>query len=148
MPAIPYFCHLVVSMILDLRSIEEIDQIHGKIAIIGAGAAGITLANELGDQFRDVVLLESGGFNFEQETQNLYDGAIVGHETIDLASSRLRFFGGTTNHWAGYCASLDAIDFERLSDRPFSGWPFQLEDLIPFYERAYQYCELGIFRNK
>jgi choline dehydrogenase-like flavoprotein len=134
-------------MILDLRSTKEIDQIHGKIAIIGAGAAGITLARELGDQFRDVVVLESGGFDFEQETQALYDGPIIGHETTELEFSRLRFFGGSTNHWQGFCASLDAVDFERLPDRPFSGWPFKLEDLVPFYERAYQYCELGIYRN-
>ena len=110
-------------MIYDLRSTGEIDQIHGKIAIIGAGAAGITIAIELGRQFKDVVVLESGGFDFEQETQNLYDGPILGHETIELAFSRLRFFGGTTNHWEGLCAPLDAIDFERLRDRPYSGWP-------------------------
>jgi choline dehydrogenase-like flavoprotein len=134
-------------MILDLRSTEEIDQIHGKIAIIGAGAAGITLAIELGRQFKDVVVLESGGFEFEQETQDLYGGPIFGHETIPLVSSRLRFFGGSTNMWAGLCAPLDAVDFEGLSDRRFSGWPIKLENLVSFYERAYQYCELGTYRN-
>jgi choline dehydrogenase-like flavoprotein len=135
-------------MIFDLHSTEQIEQIHGKIVIIGGGAAGITLAIELGEQFQDVVVLESGGFEFEQKTQDLYDGTIIGHATIDLASSRLRFFGGTTNHWQGWCAPLDAIDFESLSDRPLSGWPFELEDLLPFYQRAYQYCQLGIYRDK
>jgi len=135
-------------MILDLLSSETIDQIHAKIVIIGAGAAGITLAIELGNHFRDIVVLESGGFDFEQQTQNLYDGPIIGHETKGLEFSRLRFFGGTTNHWAGFCAPLDAVDFEPLSDRPFTGWPFKLEDLISFYERAYHYCELGIYRSK
>jgi choline dehydrogenase-like flavoprotein len=134
-------------MIFDLRSTEEIDQIRGKIAIIGAGAAGITLAIELGRQFRDVVVLESGGLDFETQTQDLYDGPILGHETIKLVSSRLRYFGGSTNMWAGLCAPLDAVDFEHLTDRRFSGWPFKLEDLVPFYERAYQYCELGTYRN-
>jgi hypothetical protein len=136
-----------VSMILDLQSIHEIDEIRGKIAIIGAGAAGITLAMELGD-LGDIIVLESGGFKFERDTQALNDGLIIGHETIELMSSRLRFFGGTTNHWAGMCAPLDFVDFERHPDRPFGGWPFTLEDLLPFYKRAYHYCELGVFRDK
>jgi choline dehydrogenase-like flavoprotein len=29
-----------------------------------------------------------------------------------LAESRLRFFGGTTNHWGGWCRPLLPIDFE------------------------------------
>jgi 2-polyprenyl-6-methoxyphenol hydroxylase-like FAD-dependent oxidoreductase len=40
----------------------------GSIAIIGGGAAGITLALELKELFEDVLLLESGGTDFEKET--------------------------------------------------------------------------------
>ena len=110
-------------MIVDAREIEQNAEIHGAIAIIGGGAAGITLAIELAQQFKDVLLLESGGVEFEPDTQSLYDGPLLGHDSTALDSSRLRFLGGTTNHWAGACAPFDVVDFERTADRPYSGWP-------------------------
>ena len=36
----------------------------------------------------------------------------------------LRYFGGTTNHWGGWCAPPDPIDFEERDSMPHSGWPF------------------------
>ncbi len=134
-------------MIADLRETGELSEINANIAIIGAGAAGITLAIELAKYFKQVVLLESGGFDFEEGTQKLYDGSVLGAPMVDPSASRLRFFGGTTNHWTGNCSPLDAIDFEPLPNRPYSGWPFRLADLIPFYERAYAYCEIGRYRQ-
>ena len=134
-------------MIVDAREMEQDAEIHGAIAIIGGGAAGITLAIELAQQFKDVLLLESGGVEFEPDTQSLYDGPLLGHDSTVLDMSRLRFLGGTTNHWAGQCAPFDAVDFERTADRPYSGWPFGLDALTPFYERAYRYCELGVYRS-
>jgi choline dehydrogenase-like flavoprotein len=135
-------------MIADLQKITEYAEIRGKIAIIGGGAAGITLAIELAKHFKDVLLLESGGFEFEQQTQNLYAARNLGLGHPDLISSRLRYLGGTTNHWGGQCAPLDSVDFERIAARPYSGWPFTLEDLMPYYKRAYAYCQLGTFRQK
>jgi choline dehydrogenase-like flavoprotein len=70
-------------MIIDARDVR------GSIAIIGGGAAGITLALELTQQFKDVLLLESGGTDFEKETQELYDGKLLGHKQPDLRDSRL-----------------------------------------------------------
>ena len=114
------------------------------------------MALELSKHFSDVLLLESGGLEFEQDTQDLYKGRVVG-QSIDLAANttglpldaaRLRYFGGTTNHWTGYCTPYDATDFERIEDQPYSGWPFRLDDLIPFYERAYFYCEIGPYQQR
>ena len=115
-------------------------------------AQGITLAIELARYFKDVLLLELGGLEFEQETQDLYDGVdLEGMGTLRLgnflAVDRLRFFGGTTNHWTGLCAPFDPVDFERIADQPYSGWPFQLDSLVPFYERAYSYCEIGTYQK-
>jgi choline dehydrogenase-like flavoprotein len=128
-------------MIIDSRDLSS-TEIRGSIAIIGAGAAGITLAIELTKHFKDVLLLESGGLDFEQETQNLYDGRVIGQGKTDVETSRLRYLGGTTNHWTGLCAPLDALDFERIEGRPYSGWPFKLDELVPFYVRAYPYCQI------
>jgi choline dehydrogenase-like flavoprotein len=134
-------------MIIDSRNFDP-SEVQGSIAIIGAGAAGITLALELEKSFKDIVLIESGGLEHDEETQSLYKGRIIGHQTVDPSTSRLRFFGGTTNHWNGQCAPLDAEDFEAIPGRQYSGWPLKLHDLLPFYERAFWYCELGTYRTR
>lgn len=104
------------------------------VCIVGGGGAGITLAREfINSPFR-VVLLESGGMEYEQETQDLYQGQSIGRTFEDLTASRLRYFGGTTNHWGGWCLPLDPIDFEPRDDLPYHGWPFprsHLDPLVP-----------------
>jgi choline dehydrogenase-like flavoprotein len=96
-------------MIIDARRLNEAGEIRASIAIIGAGAAGITLALELAERFQDVLLLESGGTHLEKETQDLYDGKLRGHPYQDLQLGRLRFLGGSTNHWMGQCPRLDPL---------------------------------------
>ena len=135
-------------MIIDAGQIEQNSEISGNVVIVGAGAAGITLAIELTNQLDGVIVLESGGFDFEADTQSLYDGPIVGHREENLSSSRLRYLGGSTNHWNGQCAPLEPIDFERIPGRRYSGWPFKRDELVAYYARAYPYCELGNFQSE
>lgn len=114
------------------------------VLIIGAGPAGITLALELEGSGLKVALLESGGLDYEDEAQDLNEGTILGNDDeYDLVSSRLRFLGGTSNHWGGHCVPLDPIDFARAPATGFSGWPFARAALDPFYSRAHVYCDLG-----
>lgn len=112
------------------------------ICIVGAGAAGITVAQQLIDSGLNVLLLESGGTSLEPETQQLYQGINTGREYFDLANSRLRFFGGSTNHWGGMCAPLDAGDFDYRCWISRSGWPISLSDLKNYYEQAIKVCDL------
>lgn len=114
-----------------------------EVCIVGAGAAGITLARDFIDAPFRVVLLESGGTEFDQQTQDLYVGESVGRKFEDLTACRLRYFGGTTNHWGGYCLPLDSIDFEDRDDFPYHAWPFPKLHLDPWYRRAHQTCQLG-----
>ena len=82
-----------------------------------------------------VCLVEGGGLEFEADSQALYAGENVGAPII-LQGGRLRFFGGSTNHWGGRCAPLDRIDFRRRNWVPHSGWPIDRTELDPYYERA------------
>jgi choline dehydrogenase-like flavoprotein len=130
-------------VIIDARSVPHGTIIEAEICIVGAGAAGITLAREFVDSPFRVVLLESGGMQYEQATQDLYEGQSVGRRYPDLTTNRLRFFGGTTNHWGGWCLPLDAIDFEPREDLPYHGWPFSKAYLAPWYGRAQEVCQIG-----
>lgn len=127
----------------DARTLDNNTQLQADICIAGAGAAGISLALELAKSNQQVILLESGGFKYEEETSKLNAGHDRGHPYYPLRNTRMRYFGGTTNHWAGFCAPLDPIDFEERSWVPHSGWPFDKTHLDPFYERAQTTCELG-----
>jgi choline dehydrogenase-like flavoprotein len=133
-------------VLIDARTLAENTTVTTDICIVGAGAAGITLAREFSGKSFRVCLLESGGLEFENETQSLYAGEIVGLPYIPLEIARLRYFGGTTNHWGGFCQPLDESDFESREWIPHSGWPFSKSHLDPFYERAQSILELGPFR--
>ncbi len=106
------------------------------ICIIGSGAAGITLARSLEGSGLRVLLLESGGADYEEPVQALNAGTSTGVPYYDLDHARLRLFGGTTNIWGGRVAELDPIDFERRDWVPGSGWPFGRAELDAYYSRA------------
>jgi len=92
-----------------------------------------------------VCLLESGGLDYEEATQDLYDGANIGMPYYELDQSRLRFFGGTVAIWGGRCALMDPIDFANRPWVPYSGWPIGRSELDPHYRNAHQLFDVGRF---
>lgn len=130
-------------MIVDARSVPDASVIECDVCIVGAGAAGITIARELLGRPVQVVLLESGWLKPDAKTQSLYVGEVAERHYFDLDAARSRYFGGTTNLWTGECRPLDAQDFELRDWVPDSGWPFGLDELLPFYRRAQSVCQLG-----
>ena len=114
------------------------------LCIIGAGAAGISLALELMDSGLSILLLEAGGSDDEPATQALYSGSVADdkmHSPPDRY--RQRRFGGSTTIWGGRCMPFDPIDFEARDWVAHSGWPFSFEALAPYYPRANRLCEAG-----
>lgn len=132
-------------MHIDARSLANNTTIEADLCIVGAGAAGISLALEWIGSSKKVVLIEAGGLTFDGETQQLNEGHITGRHYFPLSSTRLRYFGGTTGHWMGFCSPFDPIDFKKRDWVPHSGWPITRADLDPFYERAHPIVELGPF---
>lgn len=130
-------------MIRDALSGIASEPINADVCVIGAGAAGITLALALAGTRLRVCVLESGGFELDQVTQSLCEGENVGLDYFALDTTRLRYFGGSTGHWGGYCGPLTPIDLEERPWIRSSGWPITLDEMRPFYERAHRICEIG-----
>jgi choline dehydrogenase-like flavoprotein len=132
-------------MHIDARKLPNNSIIEGDICIIGAGAAGISIALDWMDTPFKVILLEGGGFEYDEKVQNLYDGKTTGQKYFPIKSTRLHYFGGTTGHWAGMCAPFDDIDFKKRDWVPNSGWPINKKDLDPYYEKANKTLKLGLY---
>jgi len=133
-------------MIVDLADAAKLPLGDCDVCILGAGPAGISTALELARQRPDwhIVLLEGGGKHMPSAANlDAYAGASVGDRPYPLAGSRLRYLGGTSNHWGGWCRPLDEEDFEARAWMPHSGWPLRRDELLPWYEKATTWCELG-----
>ena len=86
--------------------------------------------------------MESGGFEFSEDVQALYSGSNLGLPYQGLDRCRLRYFGGTTNHWSGWCRPLEREDL-AAAEPGGTGWPISYDELASWYGRAHQTCQLG-----
>ena len=132
-----------MSAFIDARTVPGGHVIETDVAIVGGGPAGISLALALAPAPLHMTLLESGGMVFDGKTQALYDGRESGYPYLKLDASRLRYLGGCTNHWGGWCRPLSAIDFEARDWMPHSGWPFARSEIAPYFKRAQSLVECG-----
>jgi choline dehydrogenase-like flavoprotein len=123
-------------MIRDLREAGPQPGVQSDIVVVGAGAAGITLAVELARLGKSVTLLEAGGRTIGESTQDPYRSETSLRPHRGIHEGRFRVHGGTTTQWGGQILELDAEDFEPHDWIPGSGWPFPKAELAPHYARA------------
>ncbi|MCG8442969.1 MAG: GMC family oxidoreductase [Caulobacterales bacterium] len=123
-------------MIVDFNDPETPDALSADLCIVGSGAAGITLAREFIGARTRVLLIESGGEAVTPDADDLNRCEIAGLPFEGDLAGRARVFGGTTTAWHGQSLPLDPIDFEKRDWVPDSGWPFGIDALAPYYERA------------
>jgi choline dehydrogenase-like flavoprotein len=122
--------------IIDARTLEDGTRLEADVAIVGAGAAGLTLAFELAAPGRRVLLVESGGFAPDPAVQSLYELESVGYPPRPDYMSRARYFGGSCNLWAGRCMPLQAIDLAGRPWVPDSAWPIPFSEIRRHYPKA------------
>ena len=133
-------------MIAEAQDVEEAQTLQTDICIVGAGAAGISLALQFEHGRQDVLVLESGGRRHESASQALYQGSLAGPlPHPPLHRFRRRAFGGATAIWGGRCVPFDPIDFSHRPWMPGTPWPIEYETLLPYYEQAAALCEIGEF---
>jgi choline dehydrogenase-like flavoprotein len=117
-----------------------------KVCIIGSGPAGTAIALQLAFAGVPVVILEAGSDEYTDKSQSFYKGKVDGDFYFDLDVSRLRYLGGSSNHWAGWCRVLDAHDFEKRDWIPNSGWPITRKDIEPYFDVTRTMLDLVEFR--
>ena len=141
-------------MNIDPHTIPDQDILKTDVLIIGAGPAGLFLAQEMLDSQHDVILLESGGQDEDSATQALARGVM--EDTPDLYPNIIwshdRRFGGTAVQWDVkinnrqnlHLATFDPVDFRKRDWMPNSGWPIDYDTLYPYYLRSLKAWETGV----
>ena len=83
------------------------------------------------------LLIEAGGENYSETSQEFYKGKIIGDQITDLSKSRLRQFGGTSGHWGGWSKPMEKYNLEF--------WPLNANDLNPYLKKT---CEILDIKNQ
>ena len=137
------------------------------VVIIGSGAGGGTLANELCQKGIKVVLFEAGARQstetfIQDEWKSFQQLAWLDNRTTSGSFRLVRDFpnlptwicktvGGTTTHWAGASLRLQDHEFRArthygdIKDANLLDWPITLQELEPYYTRAED--KLGVTRT-
>ena len=123
-------------MIFDLERNLPADETAYDVCIVGAGAAGISLAVELRRRGKKVLIVEGGGARFEPASQALYAGQADGLDFEGLTEGRFRVLGGTTTQWGGQILEIDEAVFGPRPWTPNPPWPFPKSELARHYRRA------------
>lgn len=108
-----------------------------RIGIVGSGPAGISIAHKLDKAGVPSVIFEAGGSEYSDESQDFYKGKVIGDSYFDLEATRLRYLGGSSNHWAGWCRVLDAHDFLPKPYVAHTGWPITRAAIEPFLPETF-----------
>lgn len=130
-------------MFIDTRQVSDGKALIVTVCIIGGGVAGLTIARELEKRGIDTCVLESGGLEPDDATRDLYRGQATGVDYQFADGCRARFLGGSSNCWGGWSRPLDPWDFAERDWVPYSGWPFGLDEMRPYYQRAHEVLKLG-----
>jgi choline dehydrogenase-like flavoprotein len=128
------------------------------VCIVGSGAGGGTLGNELAQKGIKVVILEAGGRHEIQDFVNDEWGSFaqlawkdmrttsgtwrVAHDFPNLPAWIVKSVGGSTVHWAGASLRIREYEFKArttygaLPGANLLDWPITLAELEPYYTKA------------
>ena len=137
------------------------------VVIIGSGAGGGTLGNELAQKGVKVVMLEAGKEESIDTFQNNEWGSFLQISWLDKRTTSgtwrvardfpglpawiCKTVGGTTTHWAGASLRFQEHEFKTrtiygdIAGANLLDWPITLADLEPYYGKAED--KMGVTRT-
>jgi hypothetical protein len=116
------------------------------VVVIGSGAGGGTVSNELAQKGIDVVCLEAGSRMTLADIVN-NPGVMNGRmgwldKRVGAPTWLCKTVGGTTVRWSGITPRFQEHEFKPLStygkldDTTAIDWPITLDELAPYYDKA------------
>jgi len=117
------------------------------LCVVGSGIAGILLVTELAQSYRDICIIESGAWKPDDDTQSLYALNSVGYPIRKHYQSRIRYFGGSCNIWAGRAMMYNEIDFMPRPWLDNISWPIEFSELDRYYASATEYLRLPSYNK-
>ncbi|QPN69539.1 GMC oxidoreductase [Synechococcus sp. CBW1108] len=122
--------------IIDLAQANTTSEFHCDLLVVGAGVAGLVIA----DRFRfagfTVDILETGGLTYEQTSHDMNDAEMAGKYHAGTKDGRFRMYGGSTSRWGAQLLTMMPSDFELKTHIPNTGWPLSSSDLSPYLHAA------------
>jgi choline dehydrogenase-like flavoprotein len=116
------------------------------IVVIGSGAGGGTLANELCQKGDKVVCLEAGSHlapeDFVNDEFEMWGKLTWQDPRTGQPIWIVKAVGGSTNHWAGLSIRLQDHEMKArttygaVAGANLQDWPFSLKELEPHYDKA------------
>jgi choline dehydrogenase-like flavoprotein len=106
------------------------------VCIVGAGAAGLTLAAQFIKSPWRVLVLESGLKDPDRTAEDLNTLIPMGVPHEGWRDGRVRAFGGTTQAWRGQLVPMRASEAQERAWVAGSGWPMMVGELQPYYRRV------------
>ncbi|MBK5222611.1 MAG: GMC family oxidoreductase [Acidimicrobiia bacterium] len=126
-------------MLIDANLLPAGVNLRADVVVVGAGPAGLTVAQDLSAAGLHVLVAEAGDRHHSRRSDDALRGECVGR-AFPLVTSRQRGFGGTSGHWTSETGlrvrPLDADDLAPSAARPGHSWPFGRDDLDAYYPRA------------
>jgi choline dehydrogenase-like flavoprotein len=139
----------------------------GVVVIVGSGAGGGTLGNELAQKGVKVVILEAGDRTEIQDfVNNEWESFVqlawkdmrttsgtwrVAHDFPNLPAWIVKSVGGSTVHWAGASLRFEEHEFHvrstygEMAGANLQDWPITLAEMEPWYDLAEK--KMGVTRT-
>ena len=117
-----------MATILDLdQSTRPSAQTTCDVCIVGAGAAGLYLANRLAATGLDVVVLEAGGLECGPGESVGIEPTFTGSRYRGATEGRAFGWGGSTSRWGGLVVPYSELDLRGETDAESSTWTHIVE---------------------
>lgn len=133
-------------MLIDGRTVTTPPS--SEVCVVGAGPAGLTLAEQLASKGISVLVVERGGLEPPSTTTRELSGELGdGLPYFQLDEARSMGLGGTSHLWPEAdglrSRPLDPVDFEVRQGVRYSGWPISWPDVASYYDEAERICRLA-----